>query len=103
MPNKAFSSSPLLGLQILNKEQTLQMIDSSESENVEPQVATPQNRHSGVAPFEPHSTIRAKKRALYDEWRASNEILWREEQQLLRRAFIKQTKKELSKLKDSLR
>lgn len=103
MPKTIFSPSPLLGLQILNKQHTLQMIDSSESENAEPQVATPRKLHSGVAPYEPHSTSRAKKRALFDERRASNEIVRREEQQWVRRAFIKQTKKELAKLRDSLR
>lgn len=79
------------------------MIDSSDNENVGPQVAVPQNLQSGVAPYEPHSTIRAKKRALFDERRALNAIVRQEEQQRVRRAFIKQTKKELSKLRDSLR
>jgi hypothetical protein len=78
-------------------------MDSSDSENMEPQVATPRNPHSGIVPYEPHSTVRAKKRASFDERRASNEIVREEEQQRVRQSVIKQKKKELIKLRDSLR
>jgi hypothetical protein len=78
-------------------------MDSIDTENIKPQVTTPRKPHSGIVPYEPHSTVRAKKRALFDERRASNEIVQQEEQQRVRHSVMEQEKKELVKLRDSLR
>lgn len=101
--NSATSPSPLLGLQILNTQKTPTRMNLNDTENMEPQVATPQKPHVGIVPYEPHSTVRAKKRASFDERRASNEIVRQEEQQRVRQSVIEQMKKELKNLRDSLR
>jgi hypothetical protein len=101
--SSAASPSPLLGLQILNTQKTPTRMDLTDTENMEPQVATPQKPHVGIVPFEPHSTVRAKKRASFDERRALNEIVRQEEQQRVRQSVVEQMKKELMNLRDSLR
>lgn len=103
LTSSAASPSPLLGLQILKTQKTPTRMDLNDTENMEPRVATPQKLHVGIVPYEPHSTVRARKRASFDERRASNDIFRQEEQQRIRQSVIEQKKKELIKLRDSLR
>lgn len=100
-PSFTQSSPVLLGLNILSHAPS---IDTSGSENIEPQVVTPRKQQPKLAAYEPHSTVRAKKRASFDERRALHELEREEEQQRLRKTTIKQRRAELSRLaRDSLR
>jgi len=96
------TQSPVLfGLKILSNQSPA--AGTSGSENIEPQVSTPQNQAFKPAAYVPHSTIRAKKRASFDERRALHEIEREEEQERLRLSMIKQKRAELSKLRENLR
>ena len=95
-------SPVLLGLEILSY-QAPPSTDNSVSENIEPQITTPQNQRSKTTAYELHSTIRAKKRASFDERRALREMERQEEQEKLRQSMIKQRRAELTRLGKSLR
>lgn len=98
------TESPVLfGLRILNNHVSTSNTDMSVRENVAPQIATPRNQGRKSAPYEPHSSIRAKKRASFDERRALHEIEREHEQERLRQAAIKQSRVELSRLRERLR
>ena len=97
------TQSPVLfGLKILS-HQSPAALDKSGSENVKPQMTTPENPRSKSVAYIPHSTIRAKKRASFDERRALQELEREEEQERLRQSTIKQRRAELSRLRESLR
>lgn len=103
-PSSAHQSPILLGLNILSHDTSVSSIDKSGSENVEPQFTTPRNNQASKSfAYEPHSTIRAKKRASFDERRALHEIEREQHEERLRQSTIKSRRAELSKLRESLR
>ena len=89
-------SSPLLGLQLL--EMTPEMKQYVCSENDEN--STPRN--AGISAYEPHSTIRAKKRAQFDRLRDEAAQRKREEHQAYLKAHIKRMHRELKQLRLAL-
>jgi hypothetical protein len=103
----ASTESPVLfGLRILNQRASSTMHTSNTSvgsENIAPQVTTPPNQRRKSAAYEPHSTIRARKRASFDEQRALHEIEREEEEERIRQVAIKQRRAELIKLRENLR
>jgi hypothetical protein len=87
------ASSPLLGLQLLD---TPEPTNDENDENDTP-------RHAQIKAYEPHSTIRARKREEFDAMRDEIQQRKMEEEHKHRLLEIKRMHKELSKLRQDLR
>lgn len=101
-PSTSTESPVLFGLRILNQGASSTPVETTGSENVAPQVATPRDQGRKSSAYVPHSTIRAKKRASFDERRALHEIEQNEEEERRRKAEIKQRRAQLYKLRESI-
>lgn len=103
-PKNPSTESPVLfGLRILSQGASSSTpADTTGSENIAPQIATPRDQGRKSDAYVPHSTIRAKKRASFDERRALHEIEQKEEEERRRKAEIKERRAQLYKLRESI-
>jgi hypothetical protein len=104
--DSSFSSNgsvPLVGLDLLNGSVESLRVEVQDCENTPPpanDVATPTN--SKPIEFVPSSTIRARKRAQFDQLRKHREMQRREEDKMRRQSLIKQRKAEVNDLRTYL-
>jgi hypothetical protein len=94
-PPIVVDSSVLLGLKLLNVTPDQKNVTISNDENLTP-------RNAQIKPYQPHSTIRAKKRADFDARRDNNRQRKTEQDRRKRQVEIRNMNKELQTLRQDV-